>query len=137
MGKLSCLLLLVLVILIVSVVAAKRRGVFTGVWYFIVVSLFSYILVITIGNTYGNSAQAFLSAFISPIVGIIVSFSTPTSKRLAELHGESDEYKRCPYCAEAIKREAVKCKHCGSYIPCGDNTNAASDKKKKPYGLDE
>lgn len=28
---------------------------------------------------------------------------------------ESDEVK-CPYCAELIKRGAVKCKHCGSAL---------------------
>jgi hypothetical protein len=29
---------------------------------------------------------------------------------------ESDEVK-CPYCAESVKRQAVKCKHCGSDLP--------------------
>lgn len=27
-----------------------------------------------------------------------------------------DDLKRCPYCAEVIKVEAVKCKHCGSNL---------------------
>ena len=29
---------------------------------------------------------------------------------------ETSQFKTCPYCAEEIRQEAVKCKHCGSEI---------------------
>lgn len=27
------------------------------------------------------------------------------------------QLKKCPFCAENVRREAVKCKHCGSALP--------------------
>lgn len=29
---------------------------------------------------------------------------------------DKEEIKKCPFCAEDIKKDAVKCKHCGEYL---------------------
>ena len=39
------------------------------------------------------------------------------------------EMKKCPFCAEIIKKEAVKCKHCGSEIPHIEDTQTKSESK--------
>ena len=68
-------------------------------------------------NAYG---VFFLSLVLSPLIGIIVALVMKSGDEIAKdraKRGEpSAEYRKCPFCAEAVRTEAVKCKHCGSAL---------------------
>lgn len=61
----------------------------------------------------GSGTWFVLSMLISPLLaGMLLMLS-------ANLHDDDNNpktHRKCPACAEMIKREAVKCKHCGSDV---------------------
>ena len=46
------------------------------------------------------------------VVALGMTIFSPNSMQMAVRDGQYGEYKRCPLCAEPVRVEAIKCKHC-------------------------
>lgn len=58
----------------------------------------------------------FLSPVLVAIVLAIVDSKTPEAQEKAMMH---ITHTRCPMCKESIRKDAMKCKHCGSMLTTG------------------
>jgi hypothetical protein len=66
-----------------------------------------------IGERKGRTGEGVvLGLLLGPIGWLVVGFG-PNYKQAKE----AKESKKCPFCAELVKREATVCKHCGRDLP--------------------
>jgi hypothetical protein len=82
--------------------------------------LFWFVASIVVGIWAGNRGRngagwCLLSLLISPLLTFLILLVIGKNEQAVEAEAiETGGMRKCPMCAELVKREAVKCKHCGS-----------------------
>ena len=92
----------------------------------VVVLLLSGVVSTTVATNKGRSGcgwftLGFLLGPLGLILALVVSKNEPVLERRMVMRGEMQH---CPYCAELIRAEAIKCRYCGENFGGSQSSDA-------------
>ena len=84
------------------------------------------LLCVLVGVFAGNRGRigfgwGMISVIFSPLIGWLIVLALPNLQKEQSRDGLGNvitevTHKRCPACREVIRRDAVKCRHCGEIL---------------------
>lgn len=97
---------------------------------FIIIWIVSAVLGAMIGGSKGRGGAGFALGFLIGPLGVLITlFLKPNNEKVEAEAITSGSARKCPFCAELVKAEAVVCKHCGKDLP-------AVEKAAAPEGVE-